>query len=445
MEAYLKLGLCIAFSLFGLPKALSQDHFVFENNKTKVTLSFQLINNLIFIPLEINGKQLTFLVDSGVEETLLFSLNDNEELLLKNIETISFKGLGNTASIEGLKSSDNVLNFKNKLINKNHTLFIILDESFNISSSVGIPVNGIIGTNLFKNHLVKINYKSKTLTIQKHDDKYLKKLNKKHKKLPIQIIKGKPYLDTELSITNNTITGKWLLDIGNSDACWFFPIGLDKKILPKKNIDDYLGRGFSGEIFGKRALINQIKIENFTFTNPLIAFPDSTSLQNVTLVNNRKGSIGAEILKRFTLIFDYKNEHLYLSKNSFYNDSFIYDKSGLEFQQSGMQWVQERTMVNTLKPNNKAENTIYTSPFQYEFKLKPIYQIYAVRKNSPAEIAGLQKGDFVLSINSKSTTNMSLEKVNSYFKDEDGKKIILEIERKNVVKKIVLYLKDYLK
>ncbi len=42
--------------------------------------------------------------------------------------------------------------------------------------------------------------------------------------------------------------------------------------------------------------------------------PDEFSIQHVNLVEDRKGSIGGEIMRRFTVIFDYANKKLYLKK-----------------------------------------------------------------------------------------------------------------------------------
>jgi hypothetical protein len=38
------------------------------------------------------------------------------------------------------------------IINNSMSLYVILDEEFNISSHVGIPVNGVIGYHFFKDH-----------------------------------------------------------------------------------------------------------------------------------------------------------------------------------------------------------------------------------------------------------------------------------------------------
>jgi uncharacterized protein YqiB (DUF1249 family) len=43
--------------------------------------------------------------------------------------------------------------------------------------------------------------------------------------------------------------------------------------------------------------------------------PDEFSIQHVNLVEDRKGSVGGEIMRRFTVVFDYPNQKLYLKKN----------------------------------------------------------------------------------------------------------------------------------
>ena len=59
--------------------SFSQMGFTIPKGKNKVVIPFKLINNLIFIPLQLNGEELTFLVDTGVEETVLLR-NDEIEI-----------------------------------------------------------------------------------------------------------------------------------------------------------------------------------------------------------------------------------------------------------------------------------------------------------------------------------------------------------------------------
>ncbi|MDG4652641.1 hypothetical protein [Chryseobacterium arthrosphaerae] len=64
------------FLLLGLLLSIfinAQNAFELINTK-KAVIPFKFINNLIFIPININGAELTFLLDTGVSETILFSL-----------------------------------------------------------------------------------------------------------------------------------------------------------------------------------------------------------------------------------------------------------------------------------------------------------------------------------------------------------------------------------
>jgi len=67
--------------------------------------------------------------------------------------------------------------------------------------------------------------------------------------------------------------------------------------------------------------------------------------------------------------------------------------------------------------------------FKYNFVLKPIYIIANVRKNSPAEISGLQKNDVIISINKIPGHQFTLEKINYLLKSEEEKWVTFEVER----------------
>lgn len=126
------------------------------------------------------------MVDTGVAETILFSL-ENKELKLDNVEKIKFSGLGGSLSIDGLKSERNMARIGSELINASMSLYVILDEEFNISSHVGIPVNGVIGYHFFKDHPIAIDYISK-ITVYENMDA-LKRKARKFDEIPISIEK----------------------------------------------------------------------------------------------------------------------------------------------------------------------------------------------------------------------------------------------------------------
>ncbi|RTY91852.1 PDZ domain-containing protein [Flavobacterium sp. GT3R68] len=439
-KAFVLILICfISIPLF------AQDGFQFQSNKNKVVIPFQLINNLIFIPIKVNGVELNFLLDTGVDETILFSLEDKDEVRFFNVEKIKLKGLGDEDAIEGLKSSHNKLELPH-MLDADHELFIVLDQDFNFSSHVGIPVNGIIGYHFFKNNLVEIDYDRKKVFVYKENKKVSKRIKNKYTSYPISIENNKPYLFASVDIIKKTVPVKLLLDSGNSDAIWLFENRANKIGVPAKNFNDFLGRGFNGDIYGKRARVANFAIDQFRFENPIVAFPNTSSLGNVVFVKDRAGSIGGEIFKRFSVIFDYKNSSLYLKRGRNFDAPFNYNMSGVEIQHQGLQWVQETVQLQTAPKGIEFDSSgeRIKNDFKYKFSLKPIYSISNVRKDSPADLSGLKKGDVVISINKSPSYKYSLEQITALLKSEDGKTIEMEVERNNVLMKFKFQLKSML-
>ncbi|MDN5395770.1 MAG: aspartyl protease family protein, partial [Chryseobacterium sp.] len=405
-----------------------QNNFELVNVK-KAVIPFKLINNLIFIPINVNGADLTFMLDTGVAETILFSL-DNKEIKFENVEKIKFSGLGGNVSIDGFKSDRNLAKIGNKIINSSMLLFIITDEEFNISSHIGIPVNGVIGYHFFKNHPISIDYTAKKITVYENGD-ILKKKIRKYTEFPLSIEKDKPYLYADIEMTNDKKSSKLLIDLGNSDAIWLFPALIKDFVYNRPNIEDYLGRGFNGDIYGKRSRIHNFYLQDFKFEKPLTAMPDEYSIQHVNLVADRKGSLGGEIMRRFSVIFDYTGGKLYLKKNKNFDDPFHFNMSGLDFKQDGLEWQEDRVKIEPKKLSEAGTEISVTNKFQYKFTLKPIFSVAGVRKDSPAFKAGVKKDDRVLIINGSKTADMTMEKIMDLMKSEEGKNITMVIQRKN--------------
>lgn len=424
----------------------TQNGFQFETNKKKISIPFKFINNLIIIPIQVNGVSLNFMVDTGVEETILFSIDETNGVNFSKIEKVRIRGFGSNDAFDAYKTDNNKLEIKN-YTDTSHRIYLVLDQNINISSQVGVPVNGIIGNKLFKNKCVKIDYISKRIIIY-NNEKQIKSAIKNHSSFPIELIHGKPYLNVNafFNTEKQPLNSKLLIDTGNTDAFWFFKQKDEGIEIPKKHIDDFLGRGFSGDVFGKRGRIPSISIGNYNFKNPIAAFPDTIATSDIDKIEGRLGSIGSEVMRRFSAIYDYSNNLIYLKKNNNYKESFSFNMSGVEVQHQGLQWITETYRSNTVLNNNlnnpygnKLENNL-----KYRFELKPIYVIANVRKDSPAAIAGLKKEDVIVTINNQNGYNFTLQKINELLKSEEGKSIEFEIDRKGKIMKFKFQLKNIL-
>ncbi len=428
------------FFLFGFAiLSHSQQGFEFTNLKNnQIKIPFKLINNLVFINVKVNGVDLLFLLDTGVSETILFGFEDTKELNLNHVEKISVQGLGGNAAMEGLKSSGNKL-IIDKIESNNHLLYLILDPSFNLSNYIGVTINGIIGSSFFENHLVQIDYSKHMIHLYNLDSKFNRKLKKDFVHMPLLIERRKPYVNSVVNLNNDKVEVKLLVDSGNSDAVWLFDEISDKIQVPQKHFDDYLGQGLSGVVEGKRARIDAFSIADFQFQFPVVAFPNLSSIKNISFYNGRLGSLGGEILKRFVVVFDYNRGGMYLKKNKLYKSPFYYNKSGVEIWRTGMQLVRKLVVV----PDNsivlqseeiRSDNTANTNlKYKYKVELKPVYEIGYVRPDSNAANCGLQMGDVLLEINGRETYDLSLQDINAFLWSDKEIWIDLKIQRSDDV------------
>ena len=142
---------------FSMQLSYGQEGFTLPENVKRDKVSFELVNNLVIIPVELNGTKLSFLLDTGVSTTLLFSIAQNDSLQLKNAVPASIRGLGDGGSIDALKSQNNILRV-GKAVDKSHSLYVIFDQSLNFSPRMGVPIHGILGYDFFKKFLVKTDF-----------------------------------------------------------------------------------------------------------------------------------------------------------------------------------------------------------------------------------------------------------------------------------------------
>ena len=70
------------------------------------------------------------------------------------------RGLGSGEAIEVLSSKGNSFRVKN-ILSSNQELYVVLRDSFNLSAKMGTTIHGIIGYDLLKDVIAKINYNKK--------------------------------------------------------------------------------------------------------------------------------------------------------------------------------------------------------------------------------------------------------------------------------------------
>lgn len=424
-------------------KGNSQNGFFLPEDIQKDKIRFELINNLVVIPVELNGTKLSFILDTGVNSTIVFSLSKEDSIQLNNARAIKLRGLGEGGSITAIKSDNNTIRIGHAR-DINHTVYVIFDETFNLSKKMGIPIHGIIGYDLYKNFIVKTNYNSKRIHLYSHKS-YQQKPCKKCHEFDIKIMDNKPYIDINVVSNGNEDKVTLLIDSGSSDAFWLFEEELFLGNDSKNYFYDYLGQGLSGGIFGKRSKLNKVEIGDFHMYGVKVAYPDKSSFKNVNLVKNRDGSLGGDVLRRFTSIMDYSSQKMILKKNGKYKDPFYYNMSGLTIEHDGVVLVKDKQdMVSTtLSANKNNNNDLVNIPLStvFNFYLVPRFVVSELRENSPAALAGLKKGDEILQVNGKPTYRYKLHELISLFSSQEGKKISMVVDTNGMISKRKFILK----
>lgn len=421
----------------------AQSEFVIPDSHTD-KIKFKLLNNLIVFPVELNGVELSFLLDTGVSKPILFNIPTSETLQVNNVETINLQGLGGDGAIPAVKSENNILKI-GSAVSYDQDIYVVFDESIDFTPRLGVTVHGIIGYDIFKDFVVEINYASKFLRLTTHDD-YKEKRCRRCETLDLSIYKNKPYIIGSVGIRAAEIPVKLLIDSGSSDALWLFEderLGIHPTY---ETFEDFLGKGLSGSVYGHRTKHESFSFKSFQFEDVNVAYPDSTSINLAKKHKERNGSVGAEILRRFNMVIDYRNASIILKRNRYFRQPFRYNRSGITLQQDGLRVVKEAVVRKSIDSDSNNQGTIaFKSTTDYKFNLKPSFTVVELRPNSPAELAGVQLGDIILTINGKNTVRMELHDVIKHFRDDVGKMIRLKVDREGELLDIKFQLEDIFK
>ena len=421
----MKLKLFIILLVF--TSVFSQNKW--NSHKEKISIPFELTHNLMIVDVNINKANLKMILDTGSEKNLLFSFPERDTIKFYNPKIIKVKGLGYGESLEAYLSSNNHFSLGNgKLSNENFEILLITNQDIGLINKLGVPINGILGSSFFKDYIVEINYAKQKIFLHRNKERIQRKIEKRYNKLDITLVSNKPYLTFD--ITNNQLNNEvnLLFDTGLSDGLWLFE---NEKI---KCSDEYfidvLGKGLGGDITGKKSRINELLINQFALKEALVSFPDSISIKNLGITSKRNGSLGGEIIKRFNWFLDYSNDVFYLRKNNLFQNSFNYNMSGIQIQHTGVDVVKEFFSVKKeLNANNKIILDANAVKYSFKYLFKPSFVIFKVRKNSPADKAGIKEGDKLVSLNNKKAYHYTIQTITDLFQSEEGKKIKIEVQR----------------
>lgn len=384
--------------------------FVIEEGRNKVDIPFELYNNLVVVPVVLNGMlPLKFVVDTGVQTGILTQKAFSDILNLPYSRKYTIAAPGSEKIVEAYVTNNVTLDLPG-IHGTGHALLVLEEDYLELRNYLGTDVHGILGYELFSRFIVKINYEKKIMTVSL-PGKFRPK--RKYQKIPIKVEDTKPYVIAQITLASGEeMDAKFLMDSGASHGLLLDPSSDSRINVPPHTVSSQIGRGIGGEITGKVGRIKSFGLGHYSLENPIVNFPDPNSYMDSLRVGRtkRNGTIGGEILSRFTVIFNFSKEVVYIRKNASFNKKFYYNLSGL-----------------TVKAKGSNLNT---------------YEITEVRNESAAKHADVQAGDIIISINGISARELNLNQINGYFNSKPGKKINLELNRNGEHLKKFFFLED---
>ncbi len=391
---------------FSCITTLGQEIIQFTNpDKTSFQIPFEMSQNLIILPIRINGSQtMKFILDSGITKTIITELTGVDSVDLNYTKEVTLAGLGKDKSGSAYSSRGNEIRIDHPdrrnsgIIGLNMDIFILMESHFELSKQLGIKVNGLIGSDFFSSFIVEIDYDDRLISFYSPENFNYKRKTKRYTEIPLEISNHKAFVEATLIQNSGLKTDvKLLIDTGASLAMWIALFSDPAIELPQNTIPAMLGQGLNGDIKGVNGRIKGIIFAGTELLKPVIAFPDSLSVKGMMRDSDRNGSLGNDVLRRFDIIFDYPHARMFVRANRKVNDIFSYNKSGMEV---------EKPYINL-----------------------PLYTVYNVTDNSPAHNAGIRAGDQVKAINYMSAANLNLDDINSILHGHESTIIRLKIIR----------------
>ena len=374
--------------------------FRFESpRRRKARVPLVLQRNLLVISLLLNGSgPYNFLLDTGVATSLLTDPAVADALRLRHGEQFRVVGAGGADTGLLAYQTDSVRVALPGAVAPTLSLLVLSDDVLNLSGYVGLPIHGILGSELFRSFVVALHSEEGYLLLHA-PDAYRAPRGRRWSSLPLSLENNKAYFTAPVQLSDSlTLPLKLVLDTGASHALSLETDSDPRLVGPARRLPADLGRGLTGLVRGYLGRVPTLHLGRYTLRAVLTSFPNAADVHGRVDVP-RNGNVGYELLKRFSLVIDYPHQRLLLRPNVSFGEAFEHDMSGLDLLAAGPDYRR--------------------------------YVVMRVEPGSPAADAGLEPDEELLSINFLPVNVFSLTQLGRMMHSADGRALLLVLRRPN--------------
>src|ERR1700691_796498 len=370
-----------------------------------LTIPVQVASNLVYIQGRVNdSREMSVVLDTGASLSIV-APTVAKEIGLHASGSAEAAGLGHGSSGSLQIVEDANLKWGNggSDLQLSGQRIAILSVGY-VAEQVGRPTDAFFGSNVFKNFRVTVDYEAERATF----DLSASLSGVAGESVPIKILGDTPFVTASLLCPDGSrISGLFLLDSGTTGSLILNKAFLTAhpEITAGRALVDFPSvQAVGGAIDLKLVRVAGLEVGSFRFKEPIAAVPQSST--GVLSHPEIAGFIGAEIMRRFTVTWDYANQRMSLLPNSHLHDPFESDASGLR--------------LTVIPPDYK---TIHVA---------------AVLPCSSAAEAGLRAGDIVKTLNGNG--DMSLWQLNNELR-RPGTSVVISIQRGTNILSMTLQLR----
>jgi hypothetical protein len=347
---------------------------------SEVTIPFELVNRHVMLKVRVNNSRpLWFVLDTGSKFAIV-DLDRAKELGLNLGGEVRTHGAGPESPIGAfLKDSSFTIP---ELTGFSQPVILALPIR-RLASRFGQDFDGILGSEFIKEFVLELDYQARLIKLH---NKTGFTYSGPGESIPIKLnSSGHPIIEAEVTpMGSEPVKGKFVLDIGSGGALALYsPFVAEHHLLGPnvKTIKAIGGAGAGGEITGRIGRVSELKIGKFQISSPITLFSEDKA--GAMASSALLGNIGAQVMSKFRLLFDYGHERIIFEPNATFAEPFNRAFSGLAVQAEGKDYQ--------------------------------IFRIKDVLENSPGSEAGLQKDDIITAIDGESAAELTLTKLIEMF------------------------------
>ena len=279
------------------------------------SIPIKMDRNVTLIPVEIGEcGPLKILLDTGMtfDGLLIYNPDLCDSIKLENPIEVRVPGAGGGEPSTGFMDTSAIF-FIGNMTFTNQRVILLQSDTYK-----GFPSDGIIGYSILGNYITEIDYDNEKIIL--HDSAKFNP-DESWKTIPIYFKNNQiPWIDVSIAIENEKpFKISTYIDLASGDAIELLERENMKFDLPQVTEEAYLGRGLSGDIYGKIGKISELIIGGYKLNNIVASFAPAEIRSKQ---ENADGILGNDALRRFNLIFDYNNKLLYLKPNKYFFHKF---------------------------------------------------------------------------------------------------------------------------